>query len=158
MKQILFVCTGNTCRSSMAEVIANHLARQKGWGDKLVFLSAGTHAFPGSPASYNAVEAVKTYDLDLTSHAAKRVTQDLINRADLVLTMTRGHKMLLAAQFPASLGKLYTLHEYLGDEFRDVADPIGGDLAVYQACAEELEGAVKELLRIIQAEREAYKK
>lgn len=150
MKKILFVCTGNTCRSSMAEAIANHLIKQKGLEDKFTFISAGTCAPDGCPASENALEAVKAYNIDLSYHKAKRVSQDLVNQAELILTMTLGHKAMLKAQFPASMDKLYTLYEYLGDKSRDVEDPFGGSLAVYQECAAELKSAIEALLEKLQ--------
>lgn len=152
--QILFVCTGNTCRSSMAEAIANHLVQHNNLADKLAFTSAGTAAWDGSPASPNAVEAVKAYGIDLSQHKAKRVTMDIINQADLILTMTHGHKAQLAALFPASRDKLYTLYEYIGDKTRNVDDPIGGNLAVYQACAAELKLTIEALITKLQAEGE----
>jgi protein-tyrosine-phosphatase len=147
MKKILFVCTGNTCRSSMAEAIATNLIKQKGLGDRFIFTSAGTWALDGSPASENAVEALKAYNIDLSSHRAQRVNQDIVNQADLILTMTAGHKAMLQELFPASLDKLYTLYEYLGDTSRDVDDPFGGSLAVYEESAAELKSAVEELLK-----------
>lgn len=150
--QILFVCTGNTCRSSMAEAIANHLVKQNALADKFAFKSAGTGAWDGCPASPNALEAVKDYGIDLSLHQAKKVNSNLIREADLILTMTQGHKAQLAAAFPGSRDKLYTLYEYLGDKFRNVDDPIGGSLAVYKACAAELKQAIEELLIKLQAE------
>jgi len=152
MKNILFVCTGNTCRSSMAEAIANHLVRQKGLAAEFSFVSAGTGAWEGCPASPNAIEAVKEYGLDLSFHKAKKVNSSLIVKADLILTMTKGHKAQVAALFPASLDKLYTLYEYLGYKGKDIEDPIGGDLAVYQACARELKEAIEKLLDKLQLE------
>jgi len=136
----------------MAEAIANHLAQQNNLADKLIFTSAGTGAWDGCPASPNALDAVKAYGIDLSRHKAKRVNAELVKQADLILTMTHGHKAQLAALFPACRDKLYTLYEYLGDKTRNVDDPFGGNLAVYQACAAELKQAIEELLIKLQAE------
>jgi ribose 5-phosphate isomerase B len=152
MKRILFVCTGNTCRSSMAEAIANHLAHKKGLGDKLFFSSAGTSAWDGSPASESAQEAVKEHGIDLSTHQAQMVSSSLVEAADLILTMTRSHKTQLASIFPGSQDKLYTLYEYIGGENRDISDPYGQAVDVYQACARELEQVIEAALKKIKAE------
>lgn len=149
MKTILFVCTGNTCRSSMAEALARHWAQKKGLADTFRFKSAGTWALEGVGASPQAIEALAEAGIDLRGHQSRPVTGELLEEAHLILTMTRRHKEELASFYPEVRDKLYTLYEYAGseaDRHREVADPIGGSLEVYKECAAELEALIEKAL------------
>lgn len=110
MAKILFVCTGNTCRSPMAEV----LLREKGDG-KFEVQSAGIFASTGAPANPNAVKALLNRDMTI-DHLSKPLNDDLINWADYIFTMTENHKQLLLQRFPEGYEKLYTLKEFLIDD------------------------------------------
>lgn len=92
-KTVLFVCTGNTCRSPMAEALANDYLRKKN-GDSscLRIVSAGLAALPGASASPQAREVMLEFNLDLSAHRARQLTPELLQEADLILTMTNGHK------------------------------------------------------------------
>ena len=131
-KKILFVCTGNTCRSAMAAAIFNDIAIK----EKLDVLieSAGLAAVDGEKASENALKAMAEVGIDLSYHRSKRLTPELIDIADIILTMTASHKKYL---LPYADGKVFTLKEYVGEE-GDVTDPYGGDIGVYRATASEL--------------------
>lgn len=149
MQTILLVCTGNTCRSSMAEAIAGQLIAARNLGHRLQFISAGTAALPGLPASSNAIRAARELGLDLGNHRSRPVTRELVQSAGLILTMTRGQKHSLAVQYPFALDKLFTIYEYLGQEeqkHRDIADPFGQSLSVYRACAAEIRTALEQAL------------
>lgn len=149
MKTILFICTGNTCRSSMAEALARHLAAQKGWAEELQFKSAGTWAVPGASASPNAIKALAEMQVDLSGHRSQPVTEELLQEAHLILTMTRRHKEELASFCPEVQDKLYTLYEYAAEEEnrdREIMDPIGQPLEVYKACAAELKDLIEKAL------------
>lgn len=133
---ILFVCTGNTCRSAMAATIMDKIAVEN---DLDVFIeSAGIFAEEGMGASENAIKALAKYGIDLTNHRTQPVTEDLIKQCDVILTMTQAHKQVLE---PMAKGKVYTLLEYAGSQ-GDVQDPYGGDLEEYEECAQEIYDAL----------------
>ncbi len=136
---ILFVCTGNTCRSPMAAALMNKIAADN---DMDIFAeSAGLFAEEGAPVSENAVEAMKKYGLDISEHKAEPITNDLLIQSDLILTMTAAHKQVLEHYAP---GRVFTLAEYAGSGF-DISDPYGGDLDEYIETAEEIYDALTDV-------------
>ena len=123
---ILFVCTGNTCRSPMAEAIFNKLNRL----DHIAY-SAGLSIVPNSDTSLNAGLALQTdMDIDIKNRKAVQLTAKNIKEADLVLTMTSYMKEVLNIKFPDWKDKLYTLNEYVGVQ-GDIIDPYGSNLVTY---------------------------
>ena len=129
---ILFICTGNTCRSAMAAAIMDKIAQERDLDIRIE--SAGVAAFDGESASTNAIEALEKYDIDLSYHRSKQVTEELIKQSDLILAMTASHKQVLE---PVAGDKTFTLTEYVG-AVGDISDPYGGDLETYENTAEEL--------------------
>ncbi len=136
---ILFVCTGNTCRSPMAAGLMNKIAIDEDLDVRIE--SAGLFAAEGSPASDEAIEAMKKYDVDLSDHRAKQITPELIEKCDVILTMTAAQKMLLSE---VAGDKTYTLCEYAGTE-GDIADPFGGDLEEYEEVAQMIYFALQSI-------------
>lgn len=137
--KILFVCTGNTCRSAMAAAMMNDIAVKN---DLNVLIdSAGVFAEIGGKATDEAVNAMKKYSIDLTGHRTKPLTDELIGMADIILTMTDAHKQLITDLAP---GKVYTLLEYAGSS-GDIPDPYGGDNEEYEETAADIYDALVDI-------------
>lgn len=138
--QILVVCTGNTCRSPLGEVLLrSHLAATPSLAHVTV-ASAGTNAWSGTPASEGSYLVALERGLDLSAHRATALTIDMVRRADLILTMGRSHATAVMAMGGA--GKTHTVVEYAGrgaDLPADVADPIGGEVEDYRYTADMLD-------------------
>jgi len=133
--RLLFVCTGNTCRSPMAEVIARHRIEERGWAQVEV-RSAGVGAWDGSPASGGALRAAAASGLDLSGHASTYLTPELVESSDLILTMSAGH---LSRALELGAGDRVTMLTALAEDLEDgaaaagIPDPIGGPDEEYAA-------------------------
>lgn len=143
-RKVLFVCTGNTCRSPMAAALMRALAAQRGVDVEVA--SAGTAAIPGLPATAHAVAALAEQGVDLGDHRSQPLTAELVAAADLVLTMTARHKERVLDLAPDAAGKVFTLAEYAGGDPGDVPDPFGGDLEEYRKTAAALAPMVRAAL------------
>lgn len=137
MNKLLFVCTGNTCRSPMAEGLLKKMAMNE--NKSLDIYSAGIYANAGSGASEKAVVACAENGVDISKHISKGVSLKLLNDVDLILTMTTAHKQLLIQNVPQVKYKVHTLKEYNGNsQSLDVGDPFGQNLEIYRKCVNEL--------------------
>jgi len=150
--RILFVCTGNTCRSPLSEAIARKIAIERGLTD-VEAISAGTSAHDGAPASDGSLLVGMERNMDLGSHRAQTLNRDLVRQADLILAMGPHHLERIEALGGA--GRAYLLSDYAshGASSRPISDPIGAELDVYRATADELEEEIRRVLDRITAER-----
>jgi len=139
---IVFVCTGNTCRSPLAEAMCKKMLAEQLQctmeelpQNGFLVQSAGTAAFGGAPATSEAIEIARCMGTDLQSHRSQPVTRELVFQADYLLAMTQGHLQALVSRFPADASKA----RLLCPDGIDVPDPIGYDMPVYLDCAKLLQ-------------------
>lgn len=150
--RILFVCTGNTCRSALAEALARKVIIERGLSDVEIH-SGGTSAWDGAPASDGALLVGMERGLDLSQHRSQTLTRELVGDADLVLAMGPHHLERIDALGGGGRSFLLTDFASRGASARPVNDPIGGELDVYRATADELEQEVRRVFDRITAER-----
>jgi glycine hydroxymethyltransferase len=149
MKTILFVCTGNVCRSPMAEGLFRHAI--KGRGDFRV-LSAGVGAIEGQPPSAHAVEALRELGIDISTQRSRMLTAEVVNQADYIFGMTHGHVDAINLLYPQAAEKTFLLREFdeTLDVFeKDISDPIGGSYEVYLDCRDQIEQGIASMLKFI---------
>jgi protein-tyrosine-phosphatase len=141
VKRVLFVCTGNICRSPLAQVLLQRALAERSVVDVEVS-SAGTGAWDGAPASEGAYLVALERGLDLSQHRARLLTRELVETSDLVFTMARHHRARV--QELGGDEQVFVLGEYAGraGEDAEVGDPFGGDLDVYRDTFAELDALI----------------
>lgn len=159
---ILFVCTGNTCRSPMAECMFRQKLKEENMNHFV--RSAGIMTADLLSASNYAIQTLKKRNLDLSDHKSYAIDEDIVDHADLILAMTNRHKEWLMESFPLKKTCIFTLDEYTNIDDKDIddqkiddhlltknsqvdiIDPYGGDLEVYESCANQIEKRLDKLI------------
>lgn len=138
MDHIIFICTGNTCRSPMAEGLFRAHGGEEQTG--LAAASAGLFTQDGLPASDNAVTAAKELGADISAHRSRMLTHEIAQSARYLVCMTGAHYDRVCELFPDCADKVFTLTQ------RDVSDPFGGDLDTYRRAASEIDAGVRSII------------
>jgi glycine hydroxymethyltransferase len=149
MKTFLFVCTGNICRSPMAEGLFRHAMQGRA---EFRTISAGLGAANGQPPSAFSVQAMKELGVDISRQRSQMLTAELVKQADYILGMTHSHVDTVMLLYPAAAEKTFLLREFddtLDPFEKDISDPIGGSYEVYVNCRDQIEQGIASLLRFI---------
>lgn len=157
MFKILFVCTGNTCRSCMADALYNKHAAEAGRASDTSASSAGLFTRDGLPASSLAQKVMaEGHGLDISAHRSRKTTPEIIAEADLVIGVTREHAEILAERYPEAKYKIWSAADYikctkpsLYDGETDVGDPYGYAMEAYSGCASLLDSMTGKLFAIV---------
>ena len=136
--KIMFVCTGNTCRSAMAEAIFKQMVT-----DDIEVLSSGIMAENGRAPSKNTLEVCRAHGIDISNHRATYFKDSDIVDMDLVLTFEEYHKYKIEIYY--SDFEIFTVKEFIGEYPIDIADPVGGNYNVYEACFCEIVRVLKKV-------------
>ena len=150
MKTILFLCTGNVCRSPMAEGLFRHAVQGRG---EFRILSAGLGAVDGQAPTNHSVQAMKEVGIDISWQRSRALTAELVRSADLILGMTHSHTETVALLYPKAAEKTFLLREFdetLEDYEKDISDPIGSSYHVYLDCRDQIEQGIVTLLKFME--------
>jgi RpiB/LacA/LacB family sugar-phosphate isomerase len=155
MKTILFVCTGNICRSPMAEGLFQHATRGR---KDFQALSAGVGALEGQPPSIHAVRALRELGIDISNARSRILTRELVEEADYIFGMTHSHVDSVNLLFPQAVEKTFLLREFddtLDDFEKDIGDPIGGSYETYTYCRDQIEQGIFSMLNFMEQTAQA---
>lgn len=153
--KIMFICTGNICRSAMAHWMLKKKLEENNIQNVEVY-SSGVYAMKNDISTDEAIEVMEEYGVDLKKHRATPVQNSNINDMDLILCMTTSHKQSLNHMYPNLKDKIYTLKEYVGDNEKgiEIKDPWGYGMTVYRFCAAEIDTCLDKLIEKIKNKRD----
>ena len=150
MKTILFLCTGNVCRSPMAEGLFRHAIKGRG---EFRIVSAGLGAVDGEPPTNHSVSAMREIGIDISGQRSRALTAELVRSADLILGMTHSHTDTVALLYPSAAEKTFLLREFdetLEAYEKDISDPIGSPYHIYAECRDQIEQGIATLLKFME--------
>jgi RpiB/LacA/LacB family sugar-phosphate isomerase len=150
MKTILFLCTGNVCRSPMAEGLFRHAVKGRG---EFRILSAGLGALDGQPPTHHSVQAMREIGLDISHQRSRALTAEMVRSADYIFGMTHSHVDTVALLYPQMAEKTFLLREFdetLEPYEKDISDPIGGSYQVYVDCRDQIEQGIATILNFME--------
>jgi protein-tyrosine-phosphatase len=146
-RTVMFVCTGNVCRSPMAEhLLRRRLPPDSGWE----VCSAGTSAGFGMPASGFAVSVLREKQIDLSTHQSRPLTRELVDAASLIVVMTAGHRDFIRAVYPDALEKIFLLKSFDPIGGGDIDDPIGLTVETYLQIRDDMDRALPGLMSFME--------
>lgn len=144
MIHVIFICTGNICRSAMADGYLKYRIKEIGRENDVIVSSAGTHAMQGEESPINAKKAIEKYGANIYSHTATTLERVNLEKATHILVMTDRHKRDVIARYPKLADKVKLLGEYAKDKkYKEIDDPWGYSFEVYEKCAKEIVDSVE---------------
>lgn len=149
MIKIMFVCTGNICRSAMAHKMMEKMIEET--EKDIEVYSCGTFAEDGDRSTHEAIQIMEDYDIDLKSHKAINIRKADVKEMDIILCATTAHKINVINMQPEVKEKTYTIKEYAGYNINDldIKDPWGYNLEIYRRCANEIDICLKKIIENI---------
>ncbi len=147
--KIMFICTGNICRSAMAHKMLEKKAKEQ--NKDVEVYSCGIWAQNGDIPTYEGIKTMSEYGIDLSMHRATNISNSNIEKMDVILCATLNHKRSVISMYPELKDKIYTMKEYamFPENDLDIADPWGYGLDVYKKCAKEIEICIEKILEKI---------
>jgi len=153
IKNILFVCSENTCRSPLAEGLLKRLLKEGNISGISVF-SAGISALTGTSASYNAIKVAYEEGIDISNHRARALTSEMIAQSDLIITMEERHKQDILVHWPKAKPKVFLLRNFaqFGSKTRNIFDPYGVNIENYRFCFQDIKECIMDLCQLLRTQ------